>query len=102
MICGSCSRKLEERLFLKFDTRRRQAQLNCLPVAIPLLSVGFSSFPLVLTFNLSILSNGKSKNSCLFSHRVSFSFHSSAAWPGGGGGVVIFVIKYAVDASAIP
>ncbi len=59
--------------------------------------------PLSLVFglNLSSPSNGKLKNSCLFSQCTSLARNSSA-FSGSGGGSVIFVIRYAVLASAIP
>ena len=49
----------------------------------------------------SKLWSGSFRNSCLFFH-VTWLSANFSAYAGGGGGSVILVIKYAVDASAMP
>lgn len=76
-------------------------QVYCLPLRLSAVSIGSAFFLLTLALILSTASSGRLKNSCLLSHLTSFFLNSSASC-GGGGGSVILVIRYAVEASAIP
>lgn len=79
-------------------------QENALPFisSAPPVVVGCDAFFVrAVILNLSSLSYGKARNSCLFFHSTSFSIKLSASC-GGGGGWVILVMRYAVEASATP
>ncbi len=64
-------------------------------------STGSSPLPTVSALFASNACSGSFKNSCLFFHLTWLSANSSL-YAGEGGGSVIFVIRYAVEASAIP
>ncbi len=63
------------------------------------ISIGF--VPTVSALFASKLCNGSSRNFCLFVHLTWLSANFSP-YAGDGGGSVILVIRYAVDASATP
>ena len=70
-------------------------------VSVPFVPCVIFALPTVSALFASSSPNGNDKNFCLFVH-VTWLSANSLLYAGGGGGSVIFVIKYAVDASATP